>query len=206
MSVLLKNPGEFFKVVDEATMFKASRFVIGSAEDGRGMDSGHYVRRKSGLNKLSALFSNAKFCAEQGLGRGGAQGHNHLGLDQRDLRLEPGTTSRNFLGVWFLVNAAFATRLPLKMFDNIRDVSLGTIDAGLLERSIKKSAGGTNERFAREIFFVARLFADKHHYRAAAAFAEDSLGAELPKVTSFATGGRGAQRRQSYFGWEEVFS
>src|SRR6266850_8065388 len=95
------------------------------------MDSSHYVGGKSGFNKLSALFGYAKFWTEQGLSRSGAEGHNHLRLYERDLGLEPGTASRNFLSVWFFVDAAFATRFPLKMFDHIGDVSLRAIDPGL---------------------------------------------------------------------------
>src|SRR5882724_10739515 len=101
------------------------------------MDGGHHVRSQRGFNELSTLFSDAKFWPEQGLCCSGAEGHNHLRLDHFNLGLEPGTASRNFLSIGFFVDAAFATRLPLKMFDNIRDVSLGAIDAGFVERIIK---------------------------------------------------------------------
>ena len=33
MPVLLNNPSEFFEVIDEATMFEASGFVIRSAQN-----------------------------------------------------------------------------------------------------------------------------------------------------------------------------
>jgi hypothetical protein len=86
------------------------------------------------------------------------------------------------------MNAAFATRFPFEMFDNIGDVSLRPIDARLDKRIIKQPTGGTNERLAREIFFVAWLFADEHDCRALASFAEDSLRASFPKVAGFAIG------------------
>lgn len=141
------------------------------------MDGGHYVGRKSGFNELAALFSDAKLWTEQSLSCGGAKRDNHLRLDERDLGFEPGTASRNFRGVRFFVDAAFATRFPLEMFDDIGDVSLRTINAGFCERVVKQSAGGTDEGFALEILFVAWLLADKHDDGATASFAEDSLGA-----------------------------
>src|SRR5688572_31902561 len=101
------------------------------------MDRSHYVGSKSGFNKFPPLFGNAKFWAEQGLSRCGAECHDYLRLNHRNLGLEPGTASRNFLSVWFFVDAAFAPWLPFKMFDNIGDVGFGAIDAGLVERIIK---------------------------------------------------------------------
>src|SRR5882672_1958803 len=161
------------------------------------MDGGHYVRSKSGFDEFSALFGYAKCWTEQRLGRSGAESHNHLWLDQRDFGLEPGTASSNFLSIGFFVNAAFATRLPFEMFDNISDVSLRAIDTRFVERIIKKPTGGTNEGLSRKIFFIAGLFADKHHHSAATAFAEDSLRTSFPEVASFAAGGGRAQSRQS---------
>src|SRR4030095_16032312 len=125
------------------------------------MCGGHYMRSESGFSELSALFGHTKFCAEQGLSRGGAEGHNHFRFYYRDLSLEPGTACGNFLSVRFFVDAAFATRLPLKMFDNISDVSLRAINSSFDERLIKKPAGGTDERFSSEILFIARLLSDE---------------------------------------------
>src|SRR5713101_317478 len=101
------------------------------------MNSSHYVGGKIGFNKLPALFCYSKLWAEHGLSCGCAEGHNHLRFDNRDLGLEPGTASGNFLCVRFFVNATFATRLPFKMFDNISDVSLGAIDTSFGERIVE---------------------------------------------------------------------
>src|SRR6266498_3008750 len=163
------------------------------------MNGGHYVGSKSGFYKLSTLFGYAKFWAEQCLSCGGAENHNYLWLNKCDLGLEPGTASRNFLSVRFFVDAAFATRLPLEMFDNISDVSLRAVDAGFFQGVIEQATGGTNEWMASEIFFIAGLFADEHDHRAAAPFAEDGLRASFPEVAGFAIGGGLAQRRQGYF-------
>jgi hypothetical protein len=94
------------------------------------------------------------------------------------------------------MNAAFATRFPFEMFDNIGDVSLRTIETSFVERAIKQAAGGTNKRFAREIFFIAWLFADKQNCGTFASFAEDSLRSPFPKVASFAIGRRSFESRQ----------
>ena len=80
---------------------------------------------------------DAKLWTEQCLGGSGAQGHDYFWFDDGNLRLEPGTASRNFLSVWFFMDASFAARLPLEMFDNICDVSLRAIDTGFVERVIK---------------------------------------------------------------------
>jgi len=152
------------------------------------MHSGHYVRRESGLNEFPALFGDAKFCTEQRLSSSGAERNYHFRFDDGYLGFEPGTTGGNFLTVWFFMNAPFATRFPFEVFDNIRDVGLRTIDASLGKRVVKKPAGWTNERFAREIFFVAGLLADKQDGGATTPFAEDCLSAAFPKVTGFAIG------------------
>ena len=170
------------------------------------MNSGHYVWSKRGLEELAALFGYAKLRAEQRLRRRRAEGHNHFGFDYSNFRLEPGTTRGNLQGVWLFVYAPFSARLPLEMFDNIRDVRLFAIDAGVFQCFIEQTAGWSNERLARQIFFIAGLFADKHHYRPASAFAEDGLRSAFPKIATFAISSRSAQRRQSYFLWEEVCS
>jgi len=157
------------------------------------MHRGHYVRRESGLNEFPTLFGDAKFRTEQRLSSSGAERNDHLRFDDGYLGFKPGTTGGNFLTVRFFMNAPFATRFPLEVFDNIRDVGLRTIDAGLGKRVVKKPAGWTNERFAREIFFVTRLLADKQDGGATTPFAEHCLSAAFPKVTRFAIGGGVAQ-------------
>src|SRR2546421_240052 len=113
------------------------------------MHSGHYVGSEGGFDKFAALFGDAKFGTEQCLRRRGAKGDNYFWFDYSDFSLEPGTTSRNFAGVGFLMNATFAPRFPFEMFDNISHVSLRTIDTCLDQRIIKKPAGGADERLAR---------------------------------------------------------
>src|SRR5687768_9330609 len=149
------------------------------------MDGGHYIRSKSGFKELPALFCDPEFWPKQCLSCRGAEGHNNFRFDHGDLGLEPGTTSRDFLGVGFLVDATFATRLPLKMFDNIGDIRLAAIDAGFFERFIKEPAGGTDEGFACEVFFIAGLLTDEHRNCATRAFTKNCLRTSFPEIASF---------------------
>src|SRR5687767_11797803 len=198
--------GEFFQVVDEGAIFKPPRFIVRSPQDRGGMHSGHYVWSKRGFEELAALFGHAKLRTEQCLRSRRAQGHNHFRFDYGSFSLEPGATGSNLQCVWFFVYAPFAARLPLEMFDDVRDVCLFAINACFFQRFIEQATGWSNERLARQIFFIAGLFADKHHYRPARAFTEDGLRSAFPKIATFAISRSRAQRRQSYFWWEEVCS
>jgi hypothetical protein len=73
---------------------------------------------------------------------------------------------------------------------------LGAIDAGFVERGVEQAAGGSDKRFAREIFFIAWLLANKHYDSGAASFTEYGLRTSFPEIASFAIGGGLAQRRQ----------
>ena len=74
------------------------------------------------------------------------------------------------------MNPAFAARLPFKMFYRVRDVNLPPIDSSVLERAIHDFPRRTNERFARDVFIIARLFANQHHRRMLRTFAKHGLG------------------------------
>ena len=81
------------------------------------------------------------------------------------------------------MNPAFAARLPLKMFHRVRDINLRSIDSSFLERAIHDFPSRTNEWFARDIFVIARLFANQHHRCALRPFAKDSLGRSFVQMT-----------------------
>src|SRR6267143_5034597 len=147
--MLLNYPGEFFEIINEAAMFQAASFLVRRTQNQRGMHGGHYVGSEGRFDKFAALFGDAKFWTKQRLRRSGAEGDNNFWFDYSDFSLEPGTASRDFAGVWFLLNAAFATRFPFEMFDNIGDVSLRPVDTGLDQCVIKQTPGGADERLAR---------------------------------------------------------
>jgi hypothetical protein len=87
------------------------------------------------------------------------------------------------------VNPALAAWFPFEMFDNVRDVGLFAIDAGFFEGGIEKPAGRTNERFSRQVFFIAGLLADEEDVGAPGALAENGLRSRFPQVAGLAIGG-----------------
>ena len=87
------------------------------------------------------------------------------------------------------MDAAFAARFPFEMFDNIRDVGLFAIDARRFHRIVEQATGWSDERFAREIFFVTRLLADKQDVCSPGTFAKNRLRSFLPEVAGTAAGG-----------------
>ena len=59
------------------------------------------------------------------------------------------------------MNAAFAARLPFKMFHSVGDINFFAIDPRLFESAIHDFSGRTDERFAGNVFVIAGLFADE---------------------------------------------
>ena len=112
------------------------------------MDRGHHIRCKLGFNKLPALFRYPKLRPEQRLCGGCTQRHYDFWLDDADFGAQPGTASRNLLRIRLFVNAAFAARLPLEMFDHVGDINAGTIDPSLDQGRVHYSACWSNERLA----------------------------------------------------------
>ena len=91
------------------------------------------------------------------------------------------------------MEAAFAGGFPFEMFHAVGDVGFGASDAGFFECFVEHAAGGADEWFAFEIFFVAGLFADENDAGMFGAFAEDGLGAGFPEGTGSALFGGGTQ-------------
>jgi hypothetical protein len=63
------------------------------------------------------------------LGCGGAQADDHVGADGCDFGVEPEAAGRDFDGVWFFVDAAFAAGLPFEMFYGVCYVDFFAVDA-----------------------------------------------------------------------------
>src|SRR5262245_61788186 len=92
-----------------------------------------------------------------------------------ELGLQPRTASLHFAEPRFEVNAAFAARFPLEVFDGVGDVDLGARDSGLVECPIEERAGRTDEGVTGAIFRVAGLLADKHYTSLCSPFAKHRL-------------------------------
>jgi hypothetical protein len=69
------------------------------------------------------------------------------------------------------------------VFHSVRDVNLRPIDSSIRERAIHNFPSRTYEWFARDIFVIARLFANQHDRCALRTFAKDSLGRSLVQMT-----------------------
>ena len=92
-------------------------------------------------------------------------------------------------------------RLPrgshLKCFTTFVTYVCAAIDSRFFERVVQQPPGRADERMARQVFLVARLFADEHDARADRAFAENRLRPALPKVAGAASGRRVVEFGQS---------
>src|SRR5205823_778750 len=113
------------------------------------------------VNRLAAMLRDAEGVAHDGLAGGGAEHHNHVGLDHLDLGLEPGLARGDLTRAGLGMNAALSARLELEMFDGVGDVNFRAIDADSIKRLIEHAAGGADERFARAVFLIAGLLADE---------------------------------------------
>jgi hypothetical protein len=69
------------------------------------------------------------------------------------------------------------------MFHRVSDVNLRPIYSCFLERAIHNLASRPDERFARDILGIPRLFADQHHRCALWSFTKNSLSSAFVQVT-----------------------
>src|SRR5580765_443091 len=143
---------------------------------------------------LATLPADSECRAENGLRRSRTHCHDEVGLNDPQFRFQPRTARCDLARVRLLMNPAFATRLPFEVFHSVRDVNLRPIDSSVLERAIHNFPSRTNEWFARDIFVIARLFANQHHRCALRTFAKDSLGRSFVQMTRSAMSRRLAHR------------
>src|SRR5690606_34086768 len=111
------------------------------------------------LNHVAAILFDAGRFAEDGARAGDAERDDELGFDGPQLTLEPLITGGNFHLVRLLVNPPLAARLELEVLYCVRDVNEVAVDPGFLQCAIEHAPGRSDERFAREVFLIARLFA-----------------------------------------------
>src|SRR2546423_33495 len=139
-------------------------------------------RREFRFQNLPALAGDAKRRAEDSLGRRRAKTNQQSRPNDSKLGLEPRPAGRDLARVRLLVDPAFAARLPLEVLHRVRDVNLAAIDPGFFEGAIQNLARWPDERFPREIFLIARFFAEQHQLRAFRALAEHGLGGVSKKM------------------------
>lgn len=143
-------------------------------------------RRKFRRQNFASFACDAKRRPENRLSRRCAHGDHELWLNDSELCFQPWPAGCDFARIRFLMNAAFPTRFPLKMFHRIRDVYLGSINSSFFQRAIHDFAGRPDERFTGDVFVISRLFANEHQSRGLGALPKNGLRCSLVKMTRLA--------------------
>ena len=139
------------------------------------MNRGHKAFRPIDGMETAAIPTDPELRSHQGLCRRRAQRDYNLGLDERDLGLQPWLAGGDFPRARFLVEAALAHRLPLEVLHNVGDVNLFPVESFLFKAGIEQLAGGADKGMALEILLIARLFAYEHDASMFRSFAKDCL-------------------------------
>ena len=165
------------------SIFALSRGFVRLTQQRRGMHRGENSRCKFRRRYFPAFTRDAKTGTENRLRCRRAHGDHEFWLNNSQLRFQPRPAGRDLARIWFLMNPAFPARLPLKMLHRIRHINPRSINSSFLERLVHNFPSRTNERFARDIFVIARLFANQHHRCVLRPFAKNSLGRSLVQMT-----------------------
>jgi len=120
--------------------------------------------------------------AQEALGRGGAERHDHLGLDELLFELDPKAAGRDFAGIGPLVQPAFAALGEFEVLDCVGDIGRIAVNAGLPHCFIKQAPRRSDERPSGHILSIARLFAYEHDRGRSRTLAEYRLCCMLEKV------------------------
>jgi hypothetical protein len=83
--------------------------------------------------------------------------------------------------------ATFPTRLPLEVFHDVCDVSLGAIDPRLQQRFVKQLSRRSYERLSGKVFVVAWLLTHKHNSRSLRSRTKHGLGSAFVEIAGSAS-------------------
>src|SRR5882757_9512352 len=137
------------------------------------MNSGDDVFRERRFDELTTPLADAKFFSQQRLRGSRAEADQHFWFQNLQFCFQPRAARGNFPTIRLLVNTPLASWLPLEVLDGIRHIDFVTVDACFDESFVQELSRGTDERFPRQIFVVARLFAYKNDFGVARAFAKN---------------------------------
>src|SRR2546425_3167760 len=118
--------------------------------------------------------------------RGGPQGHDDLRVNALDLLPQPDVAGIDLALHRRLVHPPLAAQLETEMLDRISHKRRRGIDSGFAEEKPQQTAGRTDERASRAVFFVAGLLAHQHQRRPARPFPDDHLRRVLPQIAATA--------------------
>ena len=142
---------------------------------------------------FSTIAEDADLGTEQHFRGGAAEGDEQARLEREQLSDEPRLARADVARVRFLVQTAFAARLPFKMLHCVGEVDFSAVDTRFGERAVEELSGGSDEGMTLAVFGVAGLFADDDDVGIGRAFAEGGLRRAFVKRARGAGGG-GAQR------------
>src|SRR6266480_5166811 len=159
-------------------------------------------RHTAKLLPMAAQFGDAAGLAEQTFQRRGAERHDHLRLNDTQLRQQIRQTGLHL----FRRRLAVAYRLPGRIrsaLQNVGDVNCVAREAHRLNDPGKKLAGLADKRFALLIFVRARRLAHKHERRMNVADAEHHVPPRRSEVRAFPTDhcARAQLRQRGFFGF-----
>lgn len=156
---------DVLKVNYEGFVLLMAEFVIGSAQDGRRVDCRRNVWRPFMGCECSTLLGQPIPRAEQRLGRGCAEAHNDLWLDECYLGFKPLTAGADLGRIRLLVYPAFASFFKLEMLDDVRDVDLVSLNASFDQCSIEHLPRRPHKGKAFQVLIVSGLLADQNDRR-----------------------------------------
>ena len=169
----------------------SSRFPD-TQDEGR-VDRDEHLQPVLALDRLAAHPRHGDRLAEQRLRGGCAERDDEVGLDDRQLLVEPPAAGLHLAGIGLGMDAPLAARLELEMLDRVGDVDLEPIDIGLVEYLVEHLAGRPDEGLAGDILLVARLLADEDDPRILGSLAEHGLRGVAPQRAAAAGFGDLAQ-------------
>src|SRR4051794_9557125 len=108
-------------------------------------------------HRLAAVDGHTKRWTQQRSRGCRPEADDDVGLNGRDLGIEPRPARANLAGAGLRVDALLAFRHPLEVLDGVRDVHTRPIDTSGLERAIEQTAGRTHEWLAGKVLVVSRL-------------------------------------------------
>ena len=141
----------------------------------------------------TAVAGDLEIPIDQRLGCWRAQRDDHSRLDDRQLGVEPGAAGTHLAGPRGAIDLSPALDRRGPVLDDVGEVELAAIEAGLLQRAVEHFAGGTNERPPDLVLGLARPLPDDHDRRVGIALAPHRLRGADVEVAAGAAGGLGRQ-------------
>src|SRR5438132_2838475 len=177
-----------------ATLGPQHRRRMGGRDDGAG---------KIRVQRPPSLPGDPELRAQERLRGGRAEKHEHLGAHRLELGAKPRQTRLDLGAIGLVVDPALAParrRAPLEVLDDVRQVDLLAVDAGLGEGPIEKTTRRPDERGALDVLAVTGLLPDEEHRGGHRPRAENRLGGRGPERASATAAGTRPHTRQTGVG------